>query len=64
MYEKGKLLDAGQGGSQEWVTILTTISMDESFLPPSFIYQAASGNLQDIWLEIFNPEIQSAYFAS
>jgi len=34
------------------------------YLPPSLIYQACSGNLQDTWLDEFNPEMQEAYFAS
>ena len=63
-FEKGKLLGAGQDGNREWITVLATICMDGTFLPPALIYQALSGNIQDTWLDNFNPEEQSASFAS
>jgi len=63
-FEKGNLLGAGQDGNREWITVLATICMDGTFLPPALIYQAVSGNVQDTWLDDFNPEEQSASFAS
>ena len=51
LFNSGKLLSAGQDGNREWVTILATICMDGTFLPPLIIYQAISGNLQDSWLD-------------
>jgi len=45
--ESGKLLSAGQDGNREWITLLATIYIDGSYLPPSIIYQALSRNLQD-----------------
>ncbi|MFL6546931.1 MAG: hypothetical protein ACJ8LM_17345 [Candidatus Udaeobacter sp.] len=63
-FEKGKLLGAGQDGNREWITVLATICMDGTFLPPGLIYQALSGNIQDTWLDDFNPEKQSASFSS
>jgi hypothetical protein len=38
--------------------------MDGTFLPPALIYQALLGNIQDTWLDDFNPEEQLALFAS
>jgi hypothetical protein len=46
-FASGKLLGAGQDGNREWVTILACICMDGTYLPPSVIYQALSGNIQD-----------------
>lgn len=63
-FESGKLLGAGQDGNREWITILATICMDGSYLPPSVIYQATSGNLQDTWLDEFDPQKDEAYFTS
>ena len=63
-FESGKLLGAGQDGNREWITILATICMDGSYLPPSIIYQATSGNLQDTWLDGFDPQKDEAFFTS
>lgn len=52
----------GQDGNREWITVVATISMDGSYLPPSIIYQARTNNIQDSWLEDFNNE--EAYFTS
>ena len=47
---------AGQDGNREWITIVATVCMDGSSLPPTVIYQSDSGNLQDTWLEDFSSE--------
>lgn len=57
-----KIEGSGQDGNREWITILATICMDGSFLPPSIIYQAISDNLQDSWLD--NYRQQEVYFTS
>jgi len=54
--DSGKLLGAGQDGNREWITLIATICMDGTFLPPALIYQAVSGNLQDSWLTKYDPE--------
>jgi len=38
--------------------------MDGTTLPPSIIYQAESGNLQDTWLDDFKPKEHTCHFAS
>jgi hypothetical protein len=38
--------------------------MDGTYLFPSLIYQAASGNVQDTWLDEINPEKHKAFFTS
>ena len=62
--KKGKLLGAGQDGNREWVTIIGAICMDGTYLPPAIIYQADSGNLQDTWLDKFDPKEQCCFFSS
>jgi hypothetical protein len=63
-FASGKLLGAGQDGNREWVTILACICMDGTYLPPSVIYQALSGNIQDTWLQDFKPDEHTVHFSS
>ena len=37
-FKKGNLIRAGQDGNREWITVLVTICMDGTFLPPALIY--------------------------
>ncbi|KAI7705110.1 hypothetical protein KC353_g13077 [Hortaea werneckii] len=60
----GKLVGAGQDGSREWITLVATICADGTRLPPTLIYKAVSGNLQDTWLDEFEPSEQACYFTS
>jgi hypothetical protein len=60
-FKSGKMIGAAQDGNSEWVTVLGTICQDGSILPLSIIYQAASGNMQDTWID---PTKEQAYFAS
>lgn len=53
---------SGQDGNRIWVTIVATICMDGSYLPPSIIYPAASG-IQNTWLEDFKGD-ENAFFTS
>jgi hypothetical protein len=61
---RGKLLGAGQDGNREWITLIGSICMDGTYLPPSIIYQADSGNLQDTWLDGFDPKEHNCFFTS
>jgi len=54
-FEKGLLLGAGQDGSRQWITLLASICQDCTVLPPLLIYNGVLGNVQDTWLEDFNP---------
>ena len=63
-WKKGLILGAVQDGSREWISLLACICMDGTKLPPGVIYQALTGNLQDSWLEDYNPKDQEAFFAS
>jgi hypothetical protein len=45
-WEQKKIRSSLQDGSHEWITLLACVGADGTALPPSLIYQAASGNLQ------------------
>src|SRR5690348_9712805 len=62
-FERGMLLGAGQDGNRQWITLIATICQDCTFLPPLLIYDGALGNVQDTWLEDFNPAKQEAFFS-
>ncbi|KAF2422142.1 hypothetical protein EJ08DRAFT_726312 [Tothia fuscella] len=55
---------AGQDGSREWITYITTICQDRSYIPPTLIYPAVSSNIQDSWVHKVVLEDFYAYFAS
>ena len=61
---RGKLLRAGQDDNREWITVIVSICADGTSLPPGLIYQATSGNLQDSWLQDFNPKQHRVFFSS
>lgn len=61
---KGRLVGAGQDGNREWITLMASCCMDGTSLPPAIIYQAVSGNLQDTWLDRFDPKEHCCFFAS
>ena len=56
-YKTGGIRQFIQDGNREWITSIACICADGSYLPPSLIYQAVSGNIQDIWLQGFDPAI-------
>jgi hypothetical protein len=53
-----------QDGSREWVTLSATICADGSSLLPALIYKAVSGDLQDSWLQDYDPQEHACWFAS
>ncbi|CEL11935.1 hypothetical protein ASPCAL15029 [Aspergillus calidoustus] len=53
-----------QDGNREWITTIGCICADGTSLSPGLIYQAASGNLQDSWLQDFKNETHHCFFAS
>jgi hypothetical protein len=53
-----------QDGSREWITLIATICVDGTSLSPGLIYQATSGNIQDSWLQDYDPTTQSCFFSS
>ena len=61
--EQGKLQGAAQDGNRSWITLIACVCADGTSLPPALIYQATSGDLQDSWLDDYQPH-DEAYFAS
>ena len=62
-YQTGHVRHVLQDGSREFVSLLACACADGSALPPALIYQGASGDLQDTWLEDLKEE-DEAHFAS
>jgi DDE superfamily endonuclease/Tc5 transposase DNA-binding domain len=61
--DQGKLKGAAQDGSREWITLIGTVCIDGTFLPPALIYGAQSGDIQDKWLQDYDT-VEDCYFAS
>jgi hypothetical protein len=53
-----------QDGNREWITTIACICADGTALTPALIYQAQSGNIQDTWLQDFEPAKHRAFFTS
>jgi hypothetical protein len=58
-----KVLGSIQDGSREFISLLACICADGTAIPPGLIYQAESGDLQDVWLDDFDASSELAYFA-
>jgi hypothetical protein len=54
-YKQGNFKQRLQDGNREWITAIACICADGTLLSLALIYQAASGNIQDTWLQDFNP---------
>ncbi|KAF2176819.1 DDE-domain-containing protein [Zopfia rhizophila CBS 207.26] len=63
-YEEGGVKKIIQDGNHEWITHIACICADGTSLTPSLIYQAVSGNVQDTWLQDFDPSLHKCYFTS
>jgi hypothetical protein len=64
LYERGKMRSILQDGNREWITTIACICADGTALTPALIYQAQSGNIQDTWLQDFDPTKHRAFFTS
>lgn len=53
-----------QDGNREWITTIACICADGSSLSPGLIYQSSASNIQDTWLQDFNPEDHNCFFTS
>ena len=56
-------LGTNQDGSREFISLLATICADGTALAPALIYQGATYDLQDTWLEDYDHSSEEAYFA-
>lgn len=53
-----------QDGKREWITTIACICADSSPLDPALIYQLVASNIQDTWLQDFDPPERKAFFTS
>lgn len=63
-YKQGNFKQRLQDGNREWITAIACICADGTSLSPALIYQAASGDIQDTWLQDFDPQHHKTFFAS
>lgn len=63
-YELGGYKQFVQDGNREWITTLACICANGMALSPALIYMAKSGNIQDSWLQDFDPSEQRCFFAA
>jgi hypothetical protein len=61
--EQGKLQGAAQDDNRTWITLLIYIYADNTLLLPALIYPTTSGDIQDSWLDNYDPA-DGNYFAS
>jgi hypothetical protein len=64
LMQQQKLLGTNQDGSKEWITVITTMCANGSSLPPTPIYKAVSGDLQDLWLQEYDLQEHPCWFVS
>jgi DDE superfamily endonuclease len=62
--KKKRTARASQDGSREFITLVATVCADGSSVAPALIYQGASHDLQDTWLDGFDDSQDLAFFAS
>lgn len=62
-YDSGRVRYVAQDGSREFISLLAGICADGTALPPALIYQGASGDLQNTWVQDLQ-EGEQAYFGS
>jgi hypothetical protein len=63
-YKEGGIKQIIQDGNCKWITTIAYICADGLTLTPALIYQALTGNIQDTWLQDFDPTVHKAFFAS
>ena len=60
-WESGKLTGAGHTGDRTWITVVASICMDGSYLPPTVIYPSKS-ELRDTLFNGLDPLIHKLHF--
>jgi hypothetical protein len=64
MWERKEVREAIQDGNREWISLLACVCADGSTLPPSLIFQSASGSIQSSWVEEIEPGEHSVHVTS
>ena len=62
--KKKRTKGTSQDKSREFITLIAAIYINRPSLSPALIYQGASHDLQDTWLDEFNSSQDRAYFTS
>jgi hypothetical protein len=57
-------MGASQNGNRENITLIAIICANGSRIPPALIYQSETGLIQDTWLDNFDKNRETAYFAT
>jgi hypothetical protein len=56
-------LGVSQDGNREFIILIPAINALGMYIPPALIYQSESGALMDTWLNNYNSQDLTAYFA-
>ena len=56
LYKQKHTQQASQDGNREWITLLSCICGDGSWLPPGLIYAAETQNVQSSWVDDMDKE--------
>jgi hypothetical protein len=63
-YLAKQLLDMSQNENREFITLIPAINTLEMHIPPALIYQSESSALMDTWLDDYDTQELTAYFAT
>ena len=63
-YNSGRVRYVQQDGSREFISLLACVCADGTALPPVLIYQGASNDLQNSWIQDLNEEDKIYFIAS
>jgi hypothetical protein len=63
-YEQGGYKQHLQDENREWITTISCICANGTVISPALIYMAKSGNLQDSWLQDFDPNQHRCFFTA
>lgn len=63
-YQSKRMIGTMQDGNREWITVVATVCADGTALPPALIYKAATGNIQDTWVQDLDTTKHKVFFAS
>jgi hypothetical protein len=61
--ESGRIIGAIQDGSREFISLLSGVCADGTYLPPALIYKGESNDLQNSWVADLEQD-EEAYFAA
>ena len=63
LYKQKHSRQASQDGNRKWITLLSCICGDGSWLPPGLIYAAETQNIQSSWVDDLDKDTHSVFTA-